>query len=564
VIGRVFIACVWSCAVVLAAIGPAEGGEPKAVPPVKVVPPAAGSGAQVKIERDDLPPPQLEVAKHPAQVPTPVIPAFELPATEPGFHGARELRVRGKALLGTEIRVKGFVTALYDCVDGLATANPHATREQIQAAIRGDASLCDRTLFWMGDAHDTARDASIAVIGPPIGAPRPAMPRIALGDYMAVTGTWAPDTAAERGADPVLRFAAAERAVPPPSSPPPELVAAPKSIEIEIDAAGQAPMRKFVDDVTLNASLDHLNTCNKALAGRHYDDAIAACREATQVWDGNHLAWYAWAGAHLARSEWLPARIAIERAVALRPDLAMYQLYLGIALYETERQRAREVQARRDRKKPDDVDVDPTALKLDTARDALRAAVRAAPEAWRAHYYLGRVYRDLDDARPAAVQFTATIKTHPGHRAAYIALIELYRRWDYVDQALAVALLGTGLLPAAEAGELWFEAGMAYDAKRADAKAIDAFSRAIAGRPDDNDSKFQRGQIYLRKGDVANARRDLEDVARSPDGKLGVVKQLATQLLAQLGSKGAQPARRAPAWDCRRRSSGTSIVCRPR
>lgn len=127
-----------------------------------------------------------------------------------------------------------------------------------------------------------------------------------------------------------------------------------------------------------------------------------------------------------------------------------------------------------------------------------------------------------------------------------------------------VALLGTLYVPAAEAGELWFEAGMAYDARRADDRAIDAFSKAIAGRPDDAGSKFQRGQIYLRRGDVANARRDLEDVARSPDVKLGPVKQLATQLLAQLGSKSAMPGRRAPLWDCRRRSSGTSIVCRPR
>jgi hypothetical protein len=63
---------------------------------------------------------------------------------------------------------------------------------------------------------------------------------------------------------------------------------------------------------------------------------------------------------------------------------------------------------------------------------------------------------------------------------------------------------------------------------------------------------------------VANARRDFEDVSRSTDTKIAPVKQLATQLLAQLGSKSAQTTRRAQAWDCRRRSSGTSIVCRPR
>jgi tetratricopeptide (TPR) repeat protein len=280
------------------------------------------------------------------------------------------------------------------------------------------------------------------------------------------------------------------------------------------------------------------------------------------VWDGNHLAWYAWASAHLARREWMKARTAIEHAVALRPDQAMYQLYHGISLYEIEREAARDAQARREHKKPEDVEVDPAGMKLAPARDALAAAVRAGPDLWRAHYYLGRVYRDLDEARHAAVQFTATIKTHPGYRFAYVALIELYRRWDYVDQALAVAMLGTRYVPTAEAGELWFEVGMAYDAKRADDKALEAFSKAIAGKPDDSDSKFQRGQIYLRRGDVASARRDLEDVARSPDARLGVVKQIATQMLGQLGHPGG-PARR-PIWDCRRRSTGTSIVCRQR
>jgi Tfp pilus assembly protein PilF len=32
---------------------------------------------------------------------------------------------------------------------------------------------------------------------------------------------------------------------------------------------------------------------------------------------------------------------------------------------------------------------------------------------WRAHCYLGRVYRDLDDSRHAAEQFSRAIATHP-------------------------------------------------------------------------------------------------------------------------------------------------------
>src|SRR5205085_1948186 len=64
-------------------------------------PPAALPNAPTpQLVWDDLPGPQLEVAQHAAQIATPAIPGFELPATEPGFRSPRELRVRGRPLLG--------------------------------------------------------------------------------------------------------------------------------------------------------------------------------------------------------------------------------------------------------------------------------------------------------------------------------------------------------------------------------------------------------------------------------------------------------------------------------
>src|ERR1051325_6181866 len=108
--------------------------------------------AAPKLEPDDLPGPQPEVAKNPAKVDLPPVPAFDLPATEPGFHTPRELRVHGKPMLGTEIRVKGYVTWIYDCVAAVAAANPRATRAQVQAAIASDGGLCERPKFYLGDA----------------------------------------------------------------------------------------------------------------------------------------------------------------------------------------------------------------------------------------------------------------------------------------------------------------------------------------------------------------------------------------------------------------------------
>ena len=49
--------------------------------------------------------------------------------------------------------------------------------------------------------------------------------------------------------------------------------------------------------------------------------------------------------------------------------------------------------------------------------------------------------------------------------------------------ALALALAGAPLA-AAEAGTLWYEAGMTYDARHADDQAIEAFTRAITGKPE--------------------------------------------------------------------------------
>jgi lipopolysaccharide biosynthesis regulator YciM len=509
------------------------------------------------MERDDLPGPQPEVAKHPSKVDTPTIPSFELPVVEPGYRSARELRVRGKPLLGTEVKLRGYVTWVYDCAEAVAAANPRVSRTEVDAALQRDATLCERPMFSLGDARDASRDASITVVAPAAAASS----TLAIGDYVAATGVWRTEASHPEGA---LTYGALERATSAPAAAS-EAPATPKEMEIDIDQRAEAPMRKYVDDQTLNASVEHLNLCNRNIVSRQYDTAITECQAATKAWVDNHLAWYALASAHLARRDWPAAKAAIEHAVTLRPDQPMYQLYSGIAAYEAEQARARDELARRAHKKPDEVELDPSMLKLDAARDALSNALRTSPELWRAHYYLGRIYRDLDDARHAAVQFTATIKTHPAYRAAYVALIELYRRWDYIDQALAVALLGTANVSAAEAGDLWFEAGVMYDLKRADDKALEAYSKAIAARADDANARFQRGQIYLRKGDLANAKRDLEEVARSADPRIAPARQLATQFLAQIATtKAVAGSRRAPFWDCRRGASGSMIVCRPR
>jgi tetratricopeptide (TPR) repeat protein len=323
-------------------------------------------------------------------------------------------------------------------------------------------------------------------------------------------------------------------------------------------------MRKIVDPDVRDRSVEQLNLCNRALADKHYDTALAACDAALKIWEGNHLAWYATATAHMARGAWRDARAAIERAVALRPDDAMYQLYDGMTLYETARLQVRDDQARLAHKRPEELGLDAPVVsqamhgspRLTAARDALLRATRSTYELWRGHYYLGRIYRDLDDDRRAASQFTQTVKTNPAYRFAYIALIELYRRWGYLDQSLLVASIGVTRVPPADTADLWFEVGLAYDAKAVNDKAITALGNAIALAPDDALAKLQRGRIYFRIGDTARARRDLEDVARASDPRLDAAKQLAAQMLVELTAT-TRPAAAACAGtaNCRVRSA---------
>jgi len=481
------------------------------------------------MEPDDLPEPQPEISRDAGAAELPPVPAFDLPAAEPGVHRPRELRVHGKRMLETQVKVSGHVTAIYDCVAELGRVDPAATRAQIRQAIDHDPTLCSQPKFYLGDARDTARDASIWVVDVP------ALPRLAVGDRVVVTGTWSTRSRhAEHDTEGLLVFrslepvaAAADPAIPPA----PAAVPAP---EPEVAVSTAPPLRKVVDEQARNVSIALLNACNKAIALRRYDDAITECRAATGVWDGNHLAWYALASAYLARSDWAGAGTAIARAVALRPDRGMYQLYDGIARYEAAIQKVRDGLGRDQHRRPEDATLDPSRLALDDARDALRRAIKLEPGLWRAHYYLGRLYRDLEDARRAAEQFTAVIATHPGYRPGYIALSELYRRWGYLDQALAIALRGAERVRPTEAADLWFEIGLTYDAKHLDDKAIAAFGKMLDTRPRDVTSKFQRGQIFFRRGEFGDARLDLEDVVNSGDPQLAAAQPIARQLLGQI------------------------------
>lgn len=116
--------------------------------------------------KDKLKGPEAEVRKAETKIDLPAIPSFELPAAgADGSRSVKELRVKGKKLLDTEITVKGVVTWAYDCPTSLR--QPGMTDAQVQKMIDEDPTKCERPRFYVGDSADTPPEKSLWVVGVP-------------------------------------------------------------------------------------------------------------------------------------------------------------------------------------------------------------------------------------------------------------------------------------------------------------------------------------------------------------------------------------------------------------
>lgn len=291
-----------------------------------------------------------------------------------------------------------------------------------------------------------------------------------------------------------------------------------------------------------NESITASNEGTKAYGQKQFDTAIIAYKRSTEKWNENHVAWYGLAGAYAGRQEWANAADAMSHAVQVEPEQGMYQLFYGRFLYEKAVNAARAEQARRDNKKPEEVVPDLTSVNFEKPLQHLKEAVKLNNELWRAHYYIGRIYRDTGKSKEAAEELTKALNGAPTEPGPWVALAELYRQWDYTDPAIQIAEAGTTIVPGTnEKSDIWYEVGMGYDDKRLDDKAIDAFTKAIESKKDNHKAKFQRGQAYFRKGDYTNAKRDLEEFGKTGGASVEFAKQQASKMLIDIAAKSATP-----------------------
>ena len=291
-----------------------------------------------------------------------------------------------------------------------------------------------------------------------------------------------------------------------------------------------------------NDSIRAANEGTKAYGENQFDTAISDYKRAVDKWADNHTAWYGLGGSYAKKKDWTNASEAMSHAVQLVPDQAMYQLQYGRFLYEKAVQGAREEAARRENKKPEEVSPDLTSVNFEKPLQHLQEAVKLNPDLWRAHYFIGRIYRDTGKSKESAEELTRALQAGPIEAEPWVALAELYRRWDYTDQAIQIAEAGTAAVPGAhDKSDIWYEVGMGYDDKRQNDKAIDAFTKAIEARRDNHVARFQRGQAYYRKADYGNAKRDLEDFAKTGGTSVQFEKQQASKMLVDIAAKSVVP-----------------------
>jgi hypothetical protein len=120
----------------------------------------------VACDKDKLKGPEAEVKKADVKVDLPAVPAFDLPpAPADGSRTVKELRVKGKKLLDTDLTVHGFVTWSYDCKT--AIRKPDETDKDLQARIDEDPTLCERPKFYIGDTAQTPPEKSLWVVDVP-------------------------------------------------------------------------------------------------------------------------------------------------------------------------------------------------------------------------------------------------------------------------------------------------------------------------------------------------------------------------------------------------------------
>lgn len=258
-------------------------------------------------------------------------------------------------------------------------------------------------------------------------------------------------------------------------------------------------------------SIEAMNKGIDLVQQQSYTTALKEFEKATRLYPENHQAWYAMGIVNDQQKNYKEAAEALAQAVKYFDKDAMYHYKLGKALFESWQ--------------------DGSGGSLELAQTHLEKAVELNPRLYKAHWYLGKTYYRKDNPKKAAEAWTEAVRLDAGFGLAFIDLGQLYLRWDFVPQAIAVLEQGTlgHVMDPDDVTNIYYYLGMAYDAQQNWSKAVEAYTSAIEAQKGNVDAKLQRGFSYVRLGDKAKARADLEEYVKAKGSVPGEVPGLEVQ-----------------------------------
>jgi tetratricopeptide (TPR) repeat protein len=192
---------------------------------------------------------------------------------------------------------------------------------------------------------------------------------------------------------------------------------------------------------------------------------------------------------HMDMQKYELARDDLQRAIALAPEAAHYQVKLGEVLVKLE--------------------------DWNGAKQALEKAIQVDSSLFKAYFSLGQIHEHLaiaedgnENWQAALRRYTEAVQKGPRFVEAYNQLGGLYADLLYPDQAVQVLQAGLqaslpGTEESAKAHQLL---GTVYQDQGKVTDAIREFRAALAIVPGMPDALFSAGQAYYAQGDRENAK----------------------------------------------------------
>lgn len=221
-----------------------------------------------------------------------------------------------------------------------------------------------------------------------------------------------------------------------------------------------------------------VRAAQQALERKDYAGAVKALKAALEIDAGSPELWFNLAYAHTGLHENDEAVRAYQQSLQLRPDLFEARLNLGILFLEMKR-----------------------------PQESLEHLARAAalrPANPRAHLYYGRALAQVGQTEEAEKQFAEAARLDPALAAIssfdlgqldlaqkhYRDALEAFKKAASLDPKLAQAQLGMAL---------------AEEGLHQSAEAEVRFEKYLAAQPQDLETRFHLGRLYLEAGETEKA-----------------------------------------------------------